>query len=196
MKAILDRIALLSNLGQTQQRWYRVGVGGQGRSRFGEGVNFVSFEPRSYVWQYFQLHASQRLTTFNFYIVISSVIATGFFGSLDPTRATYLGVILGFLLAFLSFVFWRMDCRTKQMIWYAEEALKQLEALPEFEGLPAPAKIFTYEAAKTGEQRARRIFRVIRPHFSYSRCFNWVFVTFAALGIAGAAYSALRLAGR
>jgi len=130
----------------------------------------VNFEPRSYVWQYFQLHASQRLTTFNFYIIISSVIATGFFGSLDPSRATYLGVILGFLLAFLSFIFWRLDCRTKQIIWYAEEALKELEALPEFEGLPASVKIFTYEAARTDKQRAKRVFRVIRSHYSYSPC--------------------------
>ena len=36
---------------------------------------------RKQAWDYFVLHAGQRLTVFNFYIVISSVTATAYFSS-------------------------------------------------------------------------------------------------------------------
>jgi hypothetical protein len=36
----------------------------------------VSF-PSEYVWRYFELHAQQRMTVFNFYIAITGLLAAG-----------------------------------------------------------------------------------------------------------------------
>jgi len=58
-------------------------------------------------WDYFELHANQRLTTFNFYVVISSLVTTGLLATFEKQyRTPYLGIGLGVLLTLLSFVFW------------------------------------------------------------------------------------------
>src|SRR5438128_2118322 len=104
-----------------------------------------SSEIRSYVWGHFQLHASQRLTTFNFYIIVSSLIAGALLGVFQGNQPRYVGIGLGVLLTFFSFIFWKLDCRTRQLIWHAEEALRQIESGPGFEDVPNTARIFTHE---------------------------------------------------
>ena len=153
----------------------------------------VSAEMRSHVWGYFQLHASQRLTTFNFYIVISSLIVGALLGALQNAQTRYVGIGLGLLLTFFSFIFWKLDCRTRQLIWHAEEALRHIEGGHGFADVPNAVRIFTNEALRTEEQERARFLRFWKPHFSYSRCFNWVFVAFGTLGIVVAIASATRV---
>ena len=40
-------------------------------------------EHRNYVWNYFQLHASQRMTTFNFFVVIAALLTAGLARTFD-----------------------------------------------------------------------------------------------------------------
>ena len=148
---------------------------------------------RQYVWNYFQSHASQRLTTFNFYIVICTVAATGYLTAMQENKMPVLGIVLGFLLSFLSFIFWKLDCRNKQMIKNAEEALMYLENQFETEdnsGNPHVVRIFTYEKAQTERIREIRSVWPWKNHFSYSRCLNSVFAVFGILGGLAALYAA------
>lgn len=153
--------------------------------------NLVDKDLRDYVWNYFQMHASQRLTTFNFYIVISSVIATALFATFQQGyKFPYFGVFLGFLLSLLSFVFWKLDCRNKFLIKQAEEALKHFEiqfrlASPDDKSEPHVSQIFMREEYSTNIQRKKTYF-LWKRHFSYSDCFNLVFVTFGASGLLAA----------
>lgn len=88
----------------------------------------VTKEEREYIWNYFHMHASQRLTTFNFYIVMSTLLATGLFATLEGnTRVQPIDVVLGLLLILLSFVFYKLDRRNKVFISNAENALKYME---------------------------------------------------------------------
>ena len=81
---------------------------------------------RQYIWNYFQVHASQRLTTFHFYILISTVITTGFL--IVITNTPILALILSIMLILLSSIFWKLDTRNKQLIRNAEAGLKHLES--------------------------------------------------------------------
>jgi hypothetical protein len=101
---------------------------------------------RQYIWNYFQVHASQRLTTFNFYILISTVISTGFL--IVIANMPIFALVLSIMLISLSFVFWKLDIRNKQLIRTAESGLKYLESkdnINEKSDEPHILNIFRYE---------------------------------------------------
>lgn len=147
---------------------------------------------RDYAWNYFQIHASQRLTTFNFYIVISSAIATALFASFQQSyKFPYFGIFLGCLLILFAFVFWKLDGRNKFLIKQAEAALKyfeaQLQSTSSAEAAePHVAQIFLREEYTTGIVRTRNSSLFWKRHFSYSECFNLVFLTFGMTGLLSA----------
>jgi len=147
---------------------------------------------RLYAWDYFQIHASQRLTTFNFYLIISTVIGTGYFMSLKEGIISPIGIILGLLLSFLSFIFWKLDVRNRQMIKNAEDALKYLERqlnLKKNDSEPHILQIFCYEEYQIKNSKQSKSFWPWRTYYSYSACFNLVFIIVGFLGFVGAIYS-------
>jgi hypothetical protein len=142
---------------------------------------------RQQAWEYFNTHASQRLTIFNFYIGLSSVAATGFFASFkSDSNLQSARPLLAALLCFISFVFWKLDQRSKVLIKNAEHVLKHFE-----EGQPhsTNAKVFLREESETS--RHRESFRGWRKvlfwklPLSYSRCFNLVYLVFFVIGFVG-----------
>jgi hypothetical protein len=152
---------------------------------------------RQYAWDYFHYHASQRLTTFNFYIIICTLGATGYVAAIKEERTEPFGIFMGLLLIVLSFIFWKLDLRNKQLIENAEDALKHLESetvLQETPESPHVLKIFTYEEAQTNRAKKKpKSFRLWKPHYSYSNCFNVIFFVFGALGLLAALYAAIAL---
>jgi hypothetical protein len=134
------------------------------------------------------MHAAQRLTTFYFYIVISSVIATALLATFQKDHSIpRLGMLPGFLLGVFSFVFWKLDTRNKCLIKGAEAALKFFESNSEHANSsvqPHVSQIFLKEEYDTKQKRKRSIF-IWKSHFSYSECFNLVFLTFGSVGILG-----------
>ncbi len=118
------------------------------------GKEEVNNALRQYIWNYFQVHASQRLTTFNFYILISTVIATGYVVAVKDGGITILAMVFGIILFVLSFIFWKLDLRNRQLIKNAEEGLKYLEGKDEIEKTgeePHILNIFRYEEKQTNE---------------------------------------------
>jgi hypothetical protein len=84
-------------------------------------------EARRYAWDYFSLHADQRMKMFNFFLIFSSIILAAFPALLrlvpnNPTVAFF-----PLLLPIASFLFWRLDQRTCQLIHNAETTLKAIE---------------------------------------------------------------------
>lgn len=150
---------------------------------------------RNYAWNYFQLHAAQRLTTFNFYIALSTLITTGLFASFHKDfQVPSLGIALGFLLMVFSFVFWKLEQRNRNLIWHGEEALKLLEKNIAVENtVTEHLKVFYNEERKTKAQKDSRgaIKNVWIYPYSYSNCFNIVFWVFALMGLVGALVSAI-----
>ena len=144
-----------------------------GANTSNEAENF-----RSYAWNYFLLHANQRIQSFQLYITLSTALIGGFVLVVkDGSNHSWIAVS-GLLLAFLSFLFWKLDRRTYQLLDNAKTALIFLDKecnLADRDNLPHPLRIFTREDKLKSQ----------RPYwdgFTYTRCFNWVFLTFAIVG--------------
>jgi hypothetical protein len=84
-------------------------------------------EARSYVWNWFALHAGQRLQLVNFWLVAVAFLATAFVQSqISHLRPIAAGVALIGTVA--SVAFQRLDVRTHQLTRVAEDALREFEA--------------------------------------------------------------------
>lgn len=143
---------------------------------------------RDYAWKYFELHASQRLTTFHYYIVIATIVATGLFSSFHKDfKVPVLGALSGLLLALLSFVFWKLDQRNRTLIKNAETALKHLEQ----ENAPV-TRLFLNDAEHFEPLKESASFFPWKNHYSYSQCFQLVFLGFGCFGLVGAITSLIQ----
>ncbi|WP_054033150.1 hypothetical protein [Desulfatitalea tepidiphila] len=135
---------------------------------------------RDHAWKYFQLHADQRIKTFNFYLILCALISGALTAILKDASDIRVGIPLALLLPFLSFIFWKLDLRNKQLIGHGEQALKHIENLFEVDDeadKPHLLKIFNCEDHVTkGLKRST-------PFFTYSTCFHLVFLTFGLSGV-------------
>ena len=143
-------------------------------------------EFRDYAWNYFKAHAEARLTTFRFYLVFCTLIVAGMLAITGEGKQSTAAAGLAFLLSFLSFVYWKVDVRHKQIIKHAEAALMFIESesrLPDQDGMPHILKLFQREehATRTLKRFPRSL--SLDAHFSYSICVNLVFIIFGATGV-------------
>jgi hypothetical protein len=138
---------------------------------------------REYAWNYFELHAGQRLKTFQFFVTLSTALIAGFVVLLRYGYTYKWIAVLGFLLSFFSFVFSKLDRRTKILVENGEKALKYLDRqhdLPDIEGIPHPLRIFDRDDHFTSRAN---LLPLVTGHFSYSRSFRYVFVAVGLLGL-------------
>ncbi len=83
-------------------------------------------ELRGYVWNWFAMHAGQRLQLVNFWLVAVAFLATAFVQSqISHVRIIAAGVAL--IGAVASLAFQRLDVRTRQLSQVAEDALRHFE---------------------------------------------------------------------
>jgi len=140
-----------------------------------------------HTWRYFELHANQRMSVFNFFVVMSGALAAGVAASLQGSqKLAGVGIVLGALLPLVSFVFWKLDQRVSFLIKHAESALAEIES-----SLPAEsARLFSLEPTSTtaAKQRANRWVR----QWSYGRSFRLIFVVMALFGFGSAVLAGLK----
>lgn len=136
----------------------------------------------AHAWAYFELHAAQRITIFNYFVVFSGILATGLAAAIQaPPRLASVGVALGLLLAALSYLFWQLDRRTAFLVKHAEDAIKLQE--------PVGARLMNDEVDKTLDAKKND------GLWTYGKVFRVIFSVMATVGIAGAIVSGLRWAG-
>lgn len=127
-----------------------------------------------HAWRYFELHAQQRITVFNFFLAISGLVSAGVGVCLQQgTRFSILASLLGVFLTLVSFIFWKLDQRVSAMIKVAESVICQVEA--EIAG--SNVLIFTKDQQSPP---TNGLFTV----WSYGRCFRISFFTVAVVGLA------------
>ena len=80
--------------------------------------------------------------------------------------------ILGSFAALVSFIFWKLDLRTRTLVKQGEEALRILDNLHEIPNLqgPSPLKLFEREEYLVKKKANSS---PIMGHYSHSRCFEW-----------------------
>jgi hypothetical protein len=141
---------------------------------------------QDYAWNYFALHADQRLKTFNFYLILVAVVLGGLLTFLKDAKDPRLGLPAGLLLVVLSYVFYRLYGRNRELINHAQEVLKVTE-----ERLPKELQLFTGEETKTGERRRTQgkptwwnPVSWVFGHYTYRDSLNVVFLCISLLGLA------------
>jgi hypothetical protein len=88
--------------------------------------NDIAKQAREHAWNWFALHAAQRMQTFNFFLVATAFLIAGYASLLEKHRGAAFGVAL--LGAWLTFWFHRLDARSRQLVKAGERALAALEA--------------------------------------------------------------------
>lgn len=140
---------------------------------------------RDYAWKYFSLHADQRLKTFHFFVILATFTIGGILAITKDLSNIGYASPLAYLLSFLSFVFWKLDLRNKELVKYGEDALKALEDITNASNPDMKAEIlnlFTYEEGKTKNTSRFPRSLLLKEHLSYSDCFNMVFLCFGVGG--------------
>lgn len=141
-----------------------------------------------HAWRYFEAHAAQRMTVFNFFSVFSGIVAAGLAGTMQKASTSGFGVVLGVLLALLSFIFWKLDQRGAFLVKHAEAVLAAAEAA----SMEPQYRLFSNEPASLRTARAGK--RRHRAVWTFGEAFRLMFVTMAVVGIGGAALSSLHFA--
>ncbi len=136
---------------------------------------------REYHWNYFSQHADQRLKTFNFYLVFSAILIGAFVNILDDDLQSNSKCVIPFLLCFISFVFWKLDKRTKHMIKNAENAIKSIDQI--FIDSNDESRVELNIFGVDDSMRFVRQKGFYKGDFSYSQSFNLIFIVFGFTGL-------------
>ncbi len=149
---------------------------------------------RSNSWKHFQIHADHRLRAFQFYITISTALmGAGLLTSRSSENASIL-ITIGLFVAFFSFIFWRLDKRTRTLVQNAERAIKFLDnqyELEDVDAAPHPLKLFERDDHIMQESLCKRI---LSGQFSYSDCLGLVFGIIGSIGLFSALLAIFGLA--
>lgn len=119
-----------------------------------------------YAWRYFALHARQRVVMFNFFLLGSSFLASGYGLLIREQFYWHAAVvaIVGVLVGVISFL---LDYRNHQLVGLGEQALKSVEQeylVGNPEGQPPQYAIMSLEAHSgepAGWQKHKTLIRTL-----------------------------------
>jgi hypothetical protein len=129
-------------------------------------------------FQWFSIHAEQRLKLLNFFLLIAGFCIAGFFAALQAKNHLAASVV-SILLVCMSYLFKQLDRRTSQLIKHAEDYLKESLGSVSSELKSQAANFVSRAEQKDGL-------------WSYRQIFNILFFLFGALGLLGAIFSWLQ----
>jgi len=140
-------------------------------------------EFRRYAWDYFQFHASQRLSTFNFFVVLAVLLTSAAMTTFqEKFFLPAAGGFLGLMLAALSFVFWRMDQRNQLLIKNGTEALMHLDHTVLYDQA-TPTEIHPLDLFRRDEANFLARQGSLLGPMSYRRGMNAIFSIFGCVGL-------------
>jgi hypothetical protein len=81
-----------------------------------------------YAWKWFEFHAKQRTTMFNFFLVFTGIIASGIFSLLKEPSSNHLAAAAASVFGcFVSLGFIVLEFRNRALVDCAEDVLLHLE---------------------------------------------------------------------
>lgn len=132
---------------------------------FGYDIAKISFS-------YFESHVRQRFYFINFYMIITiALLSSTYLMKTDGNFSAALIIITHLSELFVTFVFFRLEERTKNLIKNSEGVLKEIESQLE---VPDEMKVFRLEEDRTNQLKNRRCKKMFPP-ISYSECFRLLF---------------------
>lgn len=136
------------------------------------------------VWNYFSIHASQRMQILNFYIVLETFFVTALLTTFQlENKLKFVQLIICIAIIFFSIIFFALDTRTKHMIKFSEESLIEIEK-KYVNTYGKEIMIFSIEKKKTEEKRKNN--RISKYILSYSKLLHLIFAFFSLIGMIGA----------
>jgi len=149
-----------------------------------------------YAWDYFQLHAGQRMSLFNFFVVFAVLMTSALVATFQKDfKMPLAGMGIGLCLSFIAFVFWKLDQRARYFLKNAERALAELEAdFPTATGKAEPhvTQLVRWEAHQTEKIRAMHCRWTPIAQFSYTQSLYLVLAAFGLVGALGTVISLFR----
>lgn len=138
----------------------------------------MSYEKEAFehLWKYFSLHADQRMKTVNFFIVISGVLIAAIVRAYTSGNKNWYVGGCSLLVTFLSYLFYRIDCRNKELIKHSEAALIEWEKQCLTSKQMTKCKLFSLEKVSTEKSKVNDLY------MTYSRALNTLFLV---VGLAG-----------
>jgi hypothetical protein len=145
-------------------------------------------------WNYFQLHAQQRLSFFNFFVIFSALMTTGLISTFqEKYDAHFIGIAVGLMLSLIAFVFWKIDERNKYLTKASEDAIKIIEQHYKCSQCYIDSnkfQIFSREEIETNQIRISQKKRLFPfRQISHSKSFNFIFLVYFIIGLVGAGTS-------
>lgn len=146
---------------------------------------------RTYAWSYFAFHAEQRMKTFHFYLLLIAAMAAALITlQSKPQKEVTTEIILYFGVAFISFMFYLLDRRNRELVRNGENALRYLDELEGHErsnNVPHALELFARDGYFTSEKPS---VPSLHAHYSYTKILGTIFLGF---GLIGAIVGTLRL---
>jgi hypothetical protein len=141
-----------------------------------EGRASFSRDALDHAWNWFALHAGQRMQSFNFFLVATAFLIAAYATVLKEHREV--AVAIGILGAWISLWFNRLEHRTKQLVKAGETALAPSQRrLADLAAIPSLSILAAVERKESGSS-------------SYSTVIDTIQWTVFAGFIAGALYAA------
>lgn len=140
---------------------------------------------REHCWNYFALHAQQRISVFQYFITIETALITAAIISIqyksDLNNPRW-AVLLGPAIILFSFVFWKIDQRTKDLIKKSEISLRQIEDLILKDSSVKIQLPFTEDPQHNPKVRFTAL-PLLPGRLSYSQSFGVIYTTSALFGL-------------
>ena len=139
---------------------------------------------RNHAWNYFALHAQQRISVFQYFISIETALITAAFLTLqykEELENPLWPIVLGPAIIIFSFVFWKIDQRTRDLIVRAETSLKQIEN-EICKDLPSNVCLPFSEDPQTKSDSNFSTFPLFPGRLTYSQAFGTIYVISAFFG--------------
>jgi hypothetical protein len=84
-------------------------------------------DAQQYAWNSFEYHAKQRMDVFRFYLILVGLVFVGAFRTIEEEHSG-IAILILFFLIFITFIFYRLDIRGKELVKISEEYLKYSES--------------------------------------------------------------------
>ena len=141
----------------------------------------VLLKYREFHWNYFSLHAEQRLKTFHFYLIVSAILIGAFINIFNGEQDLKLAFILPYVLTFISFIFYMIDVRARYMLKTSQDAIKLIDTkiIKNDEEHPSRLNIFEFDEYLVKDKKGG---------MNYSKSFGLIFIIFGFLSFAAGSY--------
>lgn len=137
-------------------------------------------------WDYFALHAAQRMSSFNYFVLTSGLLITSFCATYKVEHfPSWLRGAIGVAIILVAFAFWKVDQRVRNLVKHAERAMKEIERQAEepFSGCdPSVFRLFVSEEERTAKARSRHSKNLCMRPMTYSECFGILYLVIGAFG--------------